>query len=454
MDDTLGLGADPFGTGEGLAAPASLEHESSRDTAYPDIDPILATPRNSAQEFVAVSGSISRPTTRSVARLQASENDQSLGVKASPKTSLFSRLQSASTRLSTGATSSRLEDAEDIQYEDEDDDDEDVEDQADQAIEVRPSRKRKARSHSMRQEAVQSRVPVRRSARINPKKAALRESTPESAIIVSISSVTSRNGRPRKTRKLAGEMKLPTRRSARLAKPLTQFHKYNELPPELKIHIWEAAVTPRVVYIRNRSAVTFTADVQNKQPTSWFTATKIASEVAKRAYRPMFGLHSPNNAQTRQAVNPDIDIVVLEPCCNGCRGYYCSRHQFSNEDRNAVRFMAIQTESPFLIPSTSPCWVTISNAWPNVETLYLTKAAVKGISKGEKAVIRMKEGEHETTLRKRFDEWKKGDGLEKKMATLEFVFIVDKEPETKARKDRYSSVEDRNTGSSDDIILD
>lgn len=242
-----------------------------------------------------------------------------------------------------------------------------------------------------------------------------------------------------------------------MSKPITEFQKYVELPAELKIAIWESAIEPRVIYIRNRSASSYTYEVQNKNPSSWFPACRISSEVARQAYRKMFALRAPDDSQldvrTSQLVNPDIDIVVLEPCCTGCRGFHCARNQFTESDRSCVRFMAVQVDSPWLAPSAHPCWETLSASWENIETLYLMRDAIRNSSKEDKAVIRVQEDERERNLRKRFDEWKRGDGRARRLTSLEFVVVVNKAAGPTPLDDRYKDVQNRRTGLPDDIIL-
>jgi hypothetical protein len=98
--------------------------------------------------------------------------------------------------------------------------------------------------------------------------------------------------------------------------------------------------------------------------------------------------------------------------------------------------------------------VSISNAWQNVETLYLAQLGIRGDNKGDKAIIRIKEGAHEARLRKRFNEWKEKDGSEKKLTKLEFVVIVDRQAGSTYRADRYTDVSNRLTGLPEDIIME
>lgn len=236
------------------------------------------------------------------------------------------------------------------------------------------------------------------------------------------------------------------RRSARLAKPLKEFQLYPELPAELRIIIWEQAACPRLIYLRNKNVLSFNDKVQNAQPT-WFKTDQISEEVSSKKYKMMFGPH------TGQYVNLDMDIIILEPCCNGCRGYWCTKNMFSDADRSAVRFLAIQTDSPYLAPIARPCWETITASFPNVRELFLLKMGLKGDLAKEQALIEVADGTRESDLRKRFNEWKKGEGRSRPVTVLKFAVVVDKEPESISIEKRYRNVEDRKTGTPQDIIL-
>ncbi|KAI1352072.1 hypothetical protein F5Y01DRAFT_98623 [Xylaria sp. FL0043] len=307
------------------------------------------------------------------------------------------------------------------------------------------------------------RVP-RRSSRIRAKNRTTREPSPSTALVVASNNKNKSNNRIHKRRK-AAVAKLssaagPRRRSARLAKPLDIFHKFPELPPELRLMIWEAAIEPRLIYICNRSSVLEHAHnfgIQNKLPT-WFMACGTSVHVAKHCYKKLFAQNSMmvppslGNPLRAQDINPLVDIVIFEPCHNGCRGYYCAQ-QYSWEDRAAVRRLAVQIDSPHLPTASEPGWVTISRSWQNVETLFMMKPAVRGLNQSDKAMIRIKEGDHEMSLRKLFETWKKGAGQNQNLKTLEFVRVVEQEPEIKNIQDRYRSIEDRKTGLVEDIVL-
>ncbi|KAH9909672.1 hypothetical protein F4778DRAFT_8983 [Xylariomycetidae sp. FL2044] len=265
--------------------------------------------------------------------------------------------------------------------------------------------------------------------------------------------------------KKSKECPLPTstirtlRRSSRLAKPLEVFHKYPNLPPEIKLLIWEAAITPRLAYIRNRSS-SLTGppswEVQNTLP-AWFMVDQMSLYVAKLHYRNMFAMCSPTkglaNITRAQPIAPERDIIIYEPCHSGCRSYFCAKHQYSEADRCSVKSLVMQIDSPNLVAGSEPGWCTISRSWCNVETLYFMKTAIRGPNSQDKAMIRAEEGNHETALRRGFDEWKKGNGKEMPLSKLEFVQIVDRENGVADPKDRYKSVQDRKTGDPEDIII-
>lgn len=365
--------------------------------------------------------------------------------------------------------SSRLEDARDIDYEFiEEDAEEDGEENSEENFEENAEGDggeedpRDGESEESNHPTVGGLRMPRRSDRIRAKNRATRELSPSST---ALSAVTKVNGHrvQKRQKKSTGKTNLGTgtlRRSSRLAKPLDIFHKYPELPAELKLMIWEAAVQPRLTYICNRSSILGHSrkfGIQNKFP-SWFMACRLSVWVATRCYKKLFGQdgssqHFSWDLPLRpQAINTKVDIVVFEPCHNGCRGYYCAQ-QYSPEDRAAVQRLAVQIDSQHLPLGSEPGWVTISRSWPNVETLFMMKPAVKGLDQSDKAMIRIKEGDHELALRKQFETWKKGPGQNHKLTTLDFVRVVEQEPGTKKIQDRYESIEDRKTGSVEDIVL-
>lgn len=248
----------------------------------------------------------------------------------------------------------------------------------------------------------------------------------------------------------------PRRRSPRLAKPLTEFHLFGQLPRELQIMVWEAAIEPRVVYLRNRSVfqAPYTREIQNEQPT-WSLTCQMSWYVTQMRYRIAFGLvagiHHPADPAHRQAFVGQTDIALLEPCCAGCRAYGCTRSQFSASDRELVRNVAVQVESPLLMPTASPCWHTISLSWPNVEVIYMTRESFIGDDRKPKALIRIAENDHEKRVQQRFLYWKKTEGRNHKIRKIEFVTVAHRE-EGKL-EDRYQNVIIRKTGGPSDILL-
>ncbi|KAI0139392.1 hypothetical protein F4776DRAFT_586790 [Hypoxylon sp. NC0597] len=332
--------------------------------------------------------------------------------------------------------------------EDEDNADSEMQDQ-DQPL-VSPTLPRFVRK---RPKPRQVRMPIRRSARINGLKAGANGPINSGPVV------------KRRARNIVTKAKLPLgpkkylRRSPRLAKPLTEFHLYSKLPNEIKMMIWEYTIVPRLVYICNRSSLLHAGvqfGVQNPYP-RWFMTCKISAWVARLHYQKRFALHSNGgnniNLATIQDFNSVNDIVIFEPCHGACRGCHCARHQYCEADRSAVRFLAVQTESPNLPANTESCWQSVTRSWPNVETLYLMRVAVRGISTTSKAMIRVKPNDFEMRLRSRFEQWKKGPGSNVKISKLEFVVVVPKEDTTVSPCQRYRSVNERLTGLPEDIIL-
>ncbi|KAI2780234.1 hypothetical protein F4815DRAFT_152642 [Daldinia loculata] len=421
--------------------------------------PMMSTPAHSSilPPSLAGSGPHTRPVTRSMTKSHLADLVDAIPYTT---TSLKERLQNSSKKRISNLNVSKLEDSRDVssimddQIGDSDEVNDDVagvvRNQA-QPLESLPLEKTST-SHPL---TGQLRILTRRSARLNNGSIVI----PEAA-----NPIVEPQGKGRK-RKSAKRLKTNhaavggrVRRSPRFLKPLTNFSKYSDLPNELKMMIWEAAIEPRLVYIMNRYSLSHTSEaqfeVQNEQPT-WFNACRLSRWVARLHYLKLFAMYIPAagsfNTRTIQAVSAD-DILIFEPCHGGCRGCYCARHQYDLRDRSMVRCLAIQAESPNLPPTTEPCWQTITRSWHNVETLYLMRIAVKGMDKRNKAMIRVKTNDHEAALLKRFDEWKKAPGIDTRLTRLEFVVIVEKES-TSNPQDRYKSIEDRLTGQPEDIIL-
>ncbi|KAL7625249.1 hypothetical protein AAE478_004464 [Parahypoxylon ruwenzoriense] len=430
-----------------------LSHDDSQDADMAD-SLITATPTQPDAPTPLTAGSAfsSRPITRSMTKALFGQSHAT----SSTGISFRERLSESSGKAATRLHSSNLEDSRDITYEDaeqENGDHDEVESEVgNQGLSlVSQGLEEPKRIHPA---TGQLRVPTRQSACINDPKLVSRDSTPSS-------SMTLTSGRPRKKGK-KGQAKTDflgryVRRSARLAKPLVEFHKFPELPPELQIMVWEFAVEPRAVYICNRSSLAHSGipfGVQNRFP-SWFMTCNLSAWVALSQYQRLFSLQGPMptvGRRTSQSVNPTVDIVIFEPCHSGCRGYHCARHQYDDESRSAVRFLAVQTESPNLVPATEPCWQSLTRSWPNIETLYLMRVAVKGISRQDKAIIRVKTNDHEKTLLERFEQWKKGPGMHMKISKLEFVMVTEKDT-TATVDSRYRNIIDRATGLPEDIIL-
>ncbi|KAI1814543.1 hypothetical protein GGS20DRAFT_408235 [Poronia punctata] len=275
-------------------------------------------------------------------------------------------------------------------------------------------------------------------------------------------SVTSpKTGRIRKSRPARRAVSGGTRRSARLVvKPLAIFHKYVELPRELQMMVWEAAIQPRLTYICNRWSTLPHASffgVQNALP-SWFMTCKLSAYIAKRNYVKSFDqpyITTPRHSAVRslaQHISPAVDIVIYEPCHGGCRGHFCAQ-QYSAQDRALVRRLVVQLDSPNLIGRCEPGWATVSRSWPNIETLFMMRNAIRGLNCEEKAMIRIKENDHMLFLRKEFDKWKLSGGKESTLTKLEFVQVVKREEELGTVGGRYLSVMARKTGLPEDIII-
>lgn len=418
MEADFGVGRSSSSTEEGSGKQSKAqEHDDAKDTTA--MASGQGTPQHADRGLVIHTASQRHPVTRSMARWQRTSHANN-----TPQTHLMGKLLDASSRADDRITASNLEDARDIEYIEVQDPDEEVEEYRDTGL--TKSRKRKLRASTENRDASQAGVSGGGSI---PAKPATRP-------------VRSQSSGPSKRQKrlTGGAHKLPLRRSARLAKPLTHFHKYSMLIPELRIMVFEAVVSPRLVYVRNRS------DPVRQPSPSWFMTNSISVAVAKASYQRLFG----------QDVNPWMDIVALEPCCGGCRAYHCAHRNFSEDDRNAVRLLAVQMEPhwletlPYLV---SPVWATINMAWPSVETLYLMQRGLVGDSSEEKAVLRCYEGPREANLRSRFDKWKKTAGAEAKMTRLEFVVVAPMESSSKSPLKRYQDVEERATGRPGDIIV-
>ncbi|KAI1390798.1 uncharacterized protein F4822DRAFT_426643 [Hypoxylon trugodes] len=448
----------------------SLRRNNLQDAEMAESPMMMMTPaQTSASTSYATipSRSYARPVTRSMTNFGLDGQLDATTYTADTPISFGERLNKSSKKRTSNTSGSKLENSRDIQYvsqgsgdfeADEDEEEEAVDEVDDQdrnhqdrplaSLDPGPS----SRTHP---EIGQLRVASRRSARINDRKIAIESST----------DITPAPAKKR-ARKASGSETgsiISVRRSPRFWKPPTEFHLYNNLPNELKMMIWEAAIEPRLLYVCNRSSYSHTPTillppfgVQNKIPT-WFTACRLSVWIARLHYEKRFALYNFGNPAIDRTLIQDVnlhnDIVIFEPCHGACRGCHCARHQYSDDDRSAVRFLAIQTEAPMLPVGADPCWQTVTKSWPNVETLYLMRRAVRGVDRSEKAMIRVKTNEHEVTLLKQFEQWKKGPGSGVRVTKLEFVEVVAKENTTTDPKERYQSVTDRLTGLSEDIII-
>ncbi|KAI0849980.1 hypothetical protein F5Y00DRAFT_261083 [Daldinia vernicosa] len=422
--------------------------------------PMMSTPAHGSvlPPSLTDSGYHTRPVTRSMTKSHLADLVDPIPYITSA--SLREKLQNSSKKHKSNLNVSKLEDSRDVSsiIDDQIDDSDEVasdlagvvRNQA-QPIESLPLEKTSA-SHPL---TGQLRILTRRSARLNNESIMI----PETANLI-IEPQDNRRKRKSAKRLKTNHAGIGTqvRRSPRFMKPLTEFYRYSDLPDELKMMIWEAAIEPRLVYIMNRYSLSHTeaqSEVQNEQPT-WFNTCRLSRWVAGLHYLKLFAMYNPTtgsfNTRTIQAVSAN-DIVIFEPCHGGCRGCYCARHQYDLRDRSMVRCLAVQAESPNLPPTTEPCWQTITRSWHNVETLYLMRIAVKGVDKRNKAMIRVKENDHEAALLKRFEEWKKGPGIDTGLKSLEFVVVVEKEAAISNPQDRYKAIEDRLTGQPEDIIL-
>ncbi|KAI1266461.1 hypothetical protein F5Y18DRAFT_358969 [Xylariaceae sp. FL1019] len=418
-----------------------------------DHDALSFTPQVATPSVPATVDSSTRRITRSTSK------DFFNGVLlATPSALLQDRLRSSTARsnLFTNTAPSRLEDARDIPSQPEtqvfdlptDQDNIDVEGEDADEDEDTPKLPHRARP-------TLGGLRPRRSSRIRDQVPDQHRAPSPSTVLSAVRGKTSRVQKRRKGSSKACPGIL--RRSARLAKPLDKFHKYADLPNELKIMIWEAAVEPRVVYINNRSSNQLQGQsfgVQNKRP-MWFMTCRLSFWAAKKSYTKMFGISNTPYANgvfvPAQDVSPSNDYVIFEPCHGGCRGHFCAQ-TYSLGDRAVVQNLVVQIDSFHLAPGSEPGWASIARTWTSVRTLYMMKQpVVKGPDQRDKALVRVKETERDVSLRKAFDAWKKGAGQSSRIAKLEFIQVVEAELD-KPMTERYLGVTNRQTGSPEDII--
>ncbi|KAI0884318.1 uncharacterized protein GGS22DRAFT_21847 [Annulohypoxylon maeteangense] len=421
-----------------------LNDDDVQDVEMAD-SPMTLTPngRTPVDPHTSSSRAFARPITRSMGKISTIEPLEALSYTT---TSLRARLQTSSKKHLPTLNISKLEDSKDIKYV--------VGDEAivrsEDGDQISPSLEKLLREH---REIGQLGMSVRRSARIGDHQGQAIDLNSASTALVK-----SRLKRVGVKRARANPINRYPRRSSRLWKPLTEFPQYARLPAELKMMIWEAAIEPRLLYICNRSSIMHagTAFGAQNSPPKWFNTCQLSRFISRLHYQKRFGIQDPLvaniNVKTIQDFNSN-DVVIFEPCHGACRGCHCARHQYCEGDRSAVRYLAVQTESPHLPGATEPCWQTITRSWPNVETLYLMRVPLKGVDKQEKAMIRVQANELEVALLRRFEQWKKAQGKYMKVNQLEFVEVVQKEDATTNPQHQYRSVLDRLTGFPEDVIL-
>ncbi|KAI1415409.1 hypothetical protein F5Y13DRAFT_196740 [Hypoxylon sp. FL1857] len=391
-----------------------------------------------------------RPTTRSMTK----PGDVMVAMPYG-QSSFRERLQRSSKKTLPTPSLSGLEEAKSIVYGDEDHGNEPQagEDNVDSEMQdqdkplVSPTLKKHSGKHP---KTKQPRMPTRQSARLGGHKS-------EEAGPLDLAPTVKKRARKSVAKAKPSLGLRYLRRSRRLSKPLTEFHLFGKLPNELKIMVWEFAITPRLLYIRNRAALLQVMWFGLHIPSpGWFMTSTLSLWVSRLHYQQRFSMDLTNhafNVPTAQDFTHS-DIVIYEPCHGACRGCHCARHQYSQADRSAVRFLAVQTESQNLPADVEPCWQSITRSWPNVETLYLMRIAVRGTSRFDKAMIRVHPNDFELQLLTKFEEWKKGDGKDVTISKLEFVVVVPKEGPNTDYRQRYRSVDDRVTGRPEDIILE
>ncbi|KAI0023675.1 hypothetical protein F4780DRAFT_61039 [Xylariomycetidae sp. FL0641] len=453
----------------GNAPPSEAEASAPYATHDPAANTVDATGPTTPQtpqtrccgsQYIPPSGASSAPSPRLSTR--PGTGIQSLSNLSTPSDSpagLRARLLEASSKSHQVGTSHVLEESPDIEYNVTKDEDTGVTNpkKPTEVGENEPNGTRNAfiSDASKSDKPALVNTEFRRSARISARNQVLvgplHKSLSEET---SIRKRKSTNG-PTETRKYP-------RRSARLSKPLTKFQKFPDLPVELKLMVFEAAIEPRVVYLCNRKAAIHSGPpfngmpivIHNHRPT-WFMASHESVYVAERNYQAAFAMTDRHTGEIdstlRQPVNFDRDIVMYEPCHSGCRALYCAR-QYSDEDRAKVRFLAVQADSPLRSPFTHPGWVTISRSWPNVEVLYFVFGPFGCPRSGETAIIRIGENAQKVHVRHHFDLWKKGPGKACSMHTLEFVIAAPREF-GKDIKDLYKGISQRKTGDPEDIIF-
>ncbi|KAI6390481.1 hypothetical protein MCOR20_011549 [Pyricularia oryzae] len=162
-------------------------------------------------------------------------------------------------------------------------------------------------------------------------------------------------------------------------------------------------------------------------------------KVKAKITHPLSSVISHLDTSEQQPVNPEVDIIYIEPCCDGCRGQHCISRQFLAVDRNAVRFLIVKDE-PLWPPTRGgipPCWVTLTSVFRNVEIMYIDIAnlgpplSTIGKTKQRRVMVRVKDTAipRAVTHQDRFAAWKEDAGKDFKLAKIEFVAVYGhKEP--------------------------
>ncbi|TLD23952.1 hypothetical protein PspLS_06735 [Pyricularia sp. CBS 133598] len=154
---------------------------------------------------------------------------------------------------------------------------------------------------------------------------------------------------------------------------------------------------------------------------------------------PLNSVISHLDTSEQQPVNPAVDIIYIEPCCDGCRGQHCISRQFLAVDRKAVRFLVVKDE-PLWPPTRGgipPCWVTLTSVFPNVEVMYIDinnlgpPHSTIGKTKQRRVMVRVKDTALPRIIihQSRFAAWKDSAGKDAKLIKIEFVAVYGhKEP--------------------------
>ncbi|KAL8371598.1 hypothetical protein RB595_001413 [Gaeumannomyces hyphopodioides] len=142
-----------------------------------------------------------------------------------------------------------------------------------------------------------------------------------------------------------------------------------------------------------------------------------------------------------QWVNVDKDIIQIEPCCDGCRACHCVKRQFTDPDREAVRFLCVKGEPWWAVSAhVRPCWISLCDVFPNAETLYLDieKTGPTALIRAKRVMVRVRpEGvmAHHIACLAAFELWKRADGKGKKLSRIELVSVYEERPRPRGKPD-------------------